>query len=48
MISIKTFEVSTLSPESFFCLRKGTTAPAFFAIFAIFFESVETIILSKS
>ena len=31
--------------DSFFDLKKGTSAPFFFAIFAIFFESVLTIIL---
>ena len=36
--------IPTLSFESFFYLKNGTSAPYFFAIFAIFFESVVTTI----
>ena len=42
-----TLTVGALSPDSFFGLKKGHSAPYFSEIFLIFRESVETITLEK-
>ena len=47
MVSIKTDLVEALSFDNLLFLKKGTSAPYFFEIFAIFSQSVLTIILEN-
>ena len=47
MQSTRVSRIVTLPPESFLDLRKGTSAPYFLEILAIFLLSVETTIFEK-